>query len=129
MKTVFTVAVSMIAGVALGMAINGLQAQIRTPGAYAVVDIAEIVDENAFRQQLLPKVTPESLRSFGGRYVMRTERVVATDGTPPARFVVIGFDSMDMARAWNAAPSQQEVNATRMKTTKSRQFLVEALAN
>ena len=40
MKTVFTVAVSMIAGVALGMAINGLQAQIRTPGAYAVVDIA-----------------------------------------------------------------------------------------
>jgi uncharacterized protein (DUF1330 family) len=129
MKTIFTATVSLIAGVGIGMSINALHAQNTAPGAYAVVDIAELTDENAFRQQLLPKVTPELLASFGGRYVVRTERATATDGTPPARFVVIGFDSLDKAKAWDAAPSQQEVNAIRKRATKSRQFLVEAFSN
>jgi len=74
-------------------------------------------------------VTPELLASFGGRYVVRTEWAMATDGTPPARFVVIGFDSLDKAKAWDAAPSQQEVNPIRKRATKSRQFLVEAFSN
>jgi uncharacterized protein (DUF1330 family) len=129
MKTILTATVSLIAGVGIGMSINALHAQNRAPGAYAVVDIAELTDENAFRQELLPKVTPELLASFGGRYIVRTERVTATDGTPPARFVVIGFDSLDKAKAWDASPSQQEVNRIRKGATKSRQFLVEAFSN
>ena len=129
MKTIFTMAVSLIVGIGIGISVNALQAQNRAPGAYAVIDIAELTDENAFRQQLLPKVTPESLTSFGGRYIVRTERVTATDGMPPARFVVIGFDSLERAKAWDAAPNQQEVNAIRKRATKSRQFLVEAFSN
>jgi uncharacterized protein (DUF1330 family) len=129
MKTIITVAVSLIAGIGIGISVNALHAQSRAPGAYAVVDIAELTDENAFRQQLLPKVTPESLASFGGRYIVRTERFTPTDGTAPARFIVIGFDNLDRAKAWDAAPIQQEVNAIRKRATKSRQFLVEAFSN
>jgi ABC-type uncharacterized transport system substrate-binding protein len=67
-------------------------------------------------------VTAGGLMSYAGD-------LSATDGTPPARFVVIGFDSLDRAKAWDAAPIQQEVNAIRKRATKSRQFLVEALSN
>src|SRR5580704_12485255 len=92
MKTV-TVASAMLAGAALGVAaVNALHAQGKAPAAYAVVDISEITDANVFRQQLLPKVTPAALVPFGGQYIVRTENVTALDGTPPQRFVIIGFD-------------------------------------
>jgi uncharacterized protein (DUF1330 family) len=125
MKTMITVGASMIAGIALGMTITGLQAQNKAPGAYAVVDISEITDQNTFRQDLLPRVTTTTLAAAGGRYIIRSERFTALDGMPPSRFVVIAFDSMDKAKAWDADPSQQEVNALRKRSAKSRQFLVE----
>jgi uncharacterized protein (DUF1330 family) len=94
-----------------------------------VVDISEMIDANLFRTQLLPKVTPAGLAAFGGKYVIRTETVTPLDGTPPQRFVVIAFDSMDKAKAWSSAEAQKEVDAIRMKSTKSRQFLVEGFSN
>jgi len=129
MKTTLTVIVSIAGGIAIGTAVTELNAQMRVPGAYAIIDIAELTDANAFRQQLLPKVTPEALAAFGGRYVIRTEQLTPTDGTPPARLVVIGFDSMDKAKAWDASPSQQEVNAIRKRATRSRQFFADGFAN
>jgi uncharacterized protein (DUF1330 family) len=60
---------------------------------------------------------------------VRTENIVATDGTPPKRFVIIAFDDMAKAKAWDASAAQKEVTALRVKSTKSRQFFVEALAN
>jgi uncharacterized protein (DUF1330 family) len=121
----------MLASFGLGgiVAINGLHAQNKSPGAYAVVDISEMIDSNLFTQQLLPKVTPTALAAFGGQYLVRTENITNLDGTPPKRFVVIAFDSMDKAKAWSSSPSQKEVDALRMKATKSRQFLVEGFSN
>jgi hypothetical protein len=37
-------------------------------------------------------------------------------GTPPKRFVVIAFDSMDKAKAWSASAAQQEVDAISAKS-------------
>jgi uncharacterized protein (DUF1330 family) len=126
MKTVFIVAASVIAGALIGGSLTGSNAQNKAPGAYAIVDISEVTDAAAFKEQLLPKVTPEILAQAGGKYLVRTDAITATDGTPPARFVVIAFDSLDKAKAWNASAGQQTVNGIRMKATKSRQFLVEA---
>jgi uncharacterized protein (DUF1330 family) len=58
---------------------------------------------------------------------MRTGKITAIDGTPPKRFVVIAFDSMEKAQAWDNSPAQKEVNATRVKTTKSRVFIVDGM--
>jgi uncharacterized protein (DUF1330 family) len=110
-------------------AVSGLNAQGKPPGAYAIVDISEMTDPNLFREQLLPKVTPAMLAASGGHYLVRTDKVSARDGTPPARFVIIAFDSMDKANAWATSPSQKEVDAIRLKSTKSRQFLVEGFSN
>jgi uncharacterized protein (DUF1330 family) len=125
MNRYMTVGLAMLTGAGIGAAaVNTLHAQNKGPGAYAVVDISEITDANIFRQQLLPKASPAQLATFGGRYVIRAENVAALDGAPPQRFVVIAFDNMEKARAWNAAPAQQEVEALRKKSTKSREFLV-----
>jgi uncharacterized protein (DUF1330 family) len=117
---------AMLASFGLGaiVAINGLHAQTKSPGAYAVVDISEMIDQNLFAQQL-----PTALAAFGGQYLVRAENITNLDGIPPKRFVVIAFDSMDRAKAWSSSPSQKEVDALRMKATKSRQFLVEGFSN
>ena len=122
--------IAMLAGAGLGAAgVNGLHAQNKSPGAYAVVDISEMVDANLFKEQFLPKVTPTALASMGGHYLIRTDQITGLDGTPPQRFVVIAFDNMDKAKAWSSSAAQKEVDAIRMKATKSRQFLVEGYAN
>jgi uncharacterized protein (DUF1330 family) len=58
---------------------------------------------------------------------MRTNNITASDGTPPNRFVVIAFDSLEKAKAWTASAAQKEVDAIRAKTTKSRVFYVEGM--
>lgn len=115
---------AMLAGAVLGAAaVNGLNAQGAAPGAYVVVDLSEITNPDVF-QTLLPKAGPAAT-AFGGKFIMRTENIVATDGTPPKRFVVIGFDSIDKAKAWDASPAQKEITDIRLKSTKSRQFIVD----
>jgi uncharacterized protein (DUF1330 family) len=113
---------AMIAGAVLGAAaVNGLNAQGTAPGAYAVVDISEIGDPNVFNT-LLPKAGPAN-DAFGGKFVIRTGDMVARDGTPPKRLVVISFDTMEKAKAWSESPAQKEVDAIRMKSAKGRTFI------
>jgi uncharacterized protein (DUF1330 family) len=116
--------IGMLAGILIGAAaVGGLNAQNAGPGAYAVVDISEINDPGTF-VTLLPKAM-QANKEFGGKFLSRTENIVALDGTPPKRFVLIAFDSMDKAKAWDKSPLQGEVNAIRKKSTKSRVFLVD----
>jgi uncharacterized protein (DUF1330 family) len=124
MKRFVTLGLTLLAGVAIGAAaVNGLNAQNKTPGAYAVVDLSEIGNPELFRT-LLPKAEPASA-AFGGKFIIRTENIVGLDGTPPKRFVVIAFDSIDKAKAWDASPAQKEITDIRARSTKSRQFIVD----
>src|SRR5215475_16188004 len=93
-----TLALALLAGAALGVAaVDGLHAQGKGPGAYAIIDISEISNPDVFKT-LLPK-TAASNAAFGGKNVVLTENIVALDGTPPKRFVIISFDSIDKAKA------------------------------
>jgi uncharacterized protein (DUF1330 family) len=123
MNRLVTLGLAMLAGVAIGAAaVSGLNAQGQ-PGAYAIVDISEITDQNTFGQ-ILPKALPAS-EAFGGKYIVRTSKMTALDGTPPQRFVVIAFDSVEKAKAWDSSPAQKEVNDLRKKSTKSRVFIAD----
>ncbi len=120
---------AMLAGGAIGaLAVNGLHAQGKAPGAYAVVDISAITNADLYKT-LLPKAGPAMAAFPDAKFVVRTENIVGLDGTPPKRFVVIAFDSMDKAKAWNASAAQQEVDAIRMKSSNSRSFIVEGMSN
>ena len=93
-----TLALVLLAGVGIGAAgVTSLQAQNKGPGAYAIIDLSQITDRDAFVKQLLPKGESAAL-SAGGKFVTRTEKIVALDGTPPQRFVIIAFDSVDRAK-------------------------------
>jgi uncharacterized protein (DUF1330 family) len=37
-----------------------------------------------------------SADAFGGKYIIRTDKITNLDGTPPARFVVIAFDGVEV---------------------------------
>jgi uncharacterized protein (DUF1330 family) len=126
MKMKHKLALALVVGLASGSAImQGLHAQTKPP-VYVVVDIAAITDPEGFKA-IPPLAGPESLTPFGGRYVIRTEKITALDGTPPKRFVVIAFDTVEHAQAWKASESSQKVDAIRDKTTKSVQFLVDGM--
>jgi uncharacterized protein (DUF1330 family) len=121
-----TTGLAIVLGVAVGAAVvHGLHAQAAPP-VYVVVEISDITDPEGFKA-VPAKSGPETLAPFGGRYVIRPEKITPLDGTAPKRYVVIAFDSMEKAMAWKASASSKEVDVIRDGTTKSTQFLVEGL--
>jgi uncharacterized protein (DUF1330 family) len=126
MNRTIAVGLAMLAGGAIGAtAVNGLHAQGTPPAAYAVVDISSITNPDVFKT-LGPKAGP-AMAASGGKFIMRTDKITNLDGTPPARFVVIAFDSVAKAQAWNDSAAQKEVNDIRTQSTKSRSFIAEGM--
>ena len=88
------------------------------------MEINEITDADGFKALL--KTDPSSVveaKDSDGRYLARTENVTALDGTAPKFFVIIAFDNLEKAKAYS--DNMKETSAMRIKTTKSRSFVVE----
>lgn len=95
---------------------------------YVVIDIAETLDAETYAKAVAA-TEPAASKSFGGTFVMRTTKAVGLDGgAAPNRFVVIRFESEAQARAWKESTPVRDLLTVRMRTTKSRSFLVEGLA-
>jgi len=129
MKVDYRLALMLVASAALGAAaITGLKAQGKPP-VYAIIDINEVLDAKGFIEAV-SATEPNATLSAGGRFIIRSTKPVAIDGAPPpSRFAVIAFDTKEKAEAWNNLPAIKELNAVRLKTTKSRAFMVEGVAN
>ena len=123
------VGVTALVGLLAGMALISVLHAQATPPAYVVIDISETLDADAYIKAV-SAAEPNATNTAGGRFVVRSTTPIAFDGTAaPNRYVVIAFDSVDKAKAWHESPAIKEVNAIRMKTTKSRAFVVQGLAN
>ena len=128
MNRLISLGLAMLAGAAFGgLAVNGLNAQNKAPGAYAVIDISDITNPELFKTLLSKAEAP--VTAAGGKFVVRTEKITARDGAPPKRFVVIGFDSMEKAKAWDSLPAQKEIDDMRSKSAKARSFFVDGAVN
>jgi uncharacterized protein (DUF1330 family) len=123
----YRLALASIAGVAVGaVAVTGLEAQVKPP-VYVVIDISEMSDAAAFAKAAAA-ATPQELASVGGRYLVRSTKPLALDGSaPPNRFVLLSFENAAQVTAWRNLASTKEVTDTRLKVTKSRSFEVEGL--
>jgi len=122
----YRAALTLFAGVVLGgVAVQGLHAQV-TPPTYAIIDVSSITDPAAYAA-IGPKGGP-SVTAFGGKFIARTENIAASDGAPPKRMIIIGFENLAKARAWRASPAMQEIWAIEDKVSKSRIFFVEGMA-
>lgn len=127
MKVQYALGMSFAAGLLLGSgAIFGLHAAA-VPPAFVVVEVNEIADQQAFKEDYVnmgPAAVAEA-KLADGRYLARTGDVTALDGEAPKFFVLLSFQSLDKAKAYNA--SMKDLTATRLKLTKSRSFIVEGL--
>jgi uncharacterized protein (DUF1330 family) len=127
MKIWYIVALSMVAGAALGgAAIQGLHAQAKPP--VYVVNEVDVTDKAGFQTYAANQET--LIKKHGGQYIIRGGKVVATlSGTPPLdRFTVYRFDSQEKMQAWRDDPAQKDGGlAARDKVGKFRSFVVEGL--
>jgi hypothetical protein len=85
MKTQYTVALSMLAGVVLGaVSVGGLYAQGKAPGAYAIVTYTDIPDPAGYKANVLDK-GPAIIEKNGGHLLVATNDItVFREGTPPS---------------------------------------------
>jgi uncharacterized protein (DUF1330 family) len=128
MRLNYRIAVVLVAGFLIGVAgarlIHGQQT--RTAPAYVIAEV-EATDPNTL--QKYGEKAPQIVASFNGHYVVRGGKTVALEGEPPKGFVVvIGFDSLEKARAWYVSPDYAAIRPFRQSSTKSRIFLAEGVA-
>jgi uncharacterized protein (DUF1330 family) len=104
--------------------------QTKPPPAYLIAEVekdpSKPRDPEAARRYA--EEAPKSLIPFDGRYVVRGGKVQTLEGDPPKGYiVVIGFDSLEKARAWYDSPPYEAIKSIRRNTTKSRLLLVEGV--
>jgi uncharacterized protein (DUF1330 family) len=122
-----TIVLGILAGATVSAAaIQGIHAQAKPP-AYVVVAVFNTTDAEAYKAVI--EKAPKAIAEFGGRFVIRTDKITSLDGAPPKRFILLAFDSVEKAEAWHNSAAMKELDAIRAKTTESRSFLVEGLAN
>ena len=126
MKRFLALALAAAAGSLGAMAVSGLYAATVKP-VYVVMEIDEITDADGFKNTFQRKDVRAAVEAMveDGRYLVRTDNAVALDGAAPKSFIVIAFQNMKKAKSYN--DSMKEFTAARLKTTKSRSFIVEGL--
>jgi len=122
MKINYKLALTLLAGIALGGAvIETIHAQAKPP-TYVVVAIRKITDPEGYKEVMAK--APAAAKAAGGTFVIRSDKITTLDGPSPARFVLLKFDGVEQAQAWYNLPAQKEINALRAKTTDSLSFIV-----
>ena len=121
MKTRYTVALSMLAGVALGAgAIQGLHAQAKKAYLISLSDIADRTAIVAYNT----KVREELTKAGGNVIILGGDRIIALTGTAPQRIGLTEFASVEKAQAWFASAERKALAPQREKATKIDKLLI-----
>ncbi len=127
MNRLITIALSMLAGAALGTAVTqGLHAQGK-PKAYTIAETEPL--DAAAQAAYTPLVraaqkaapgNPRNLQTSGGR-------IVSFEGTPPKRIAITEWDSLEQAQAFYNSKAYKDLEPQRNKGAKTiRRYIVEA---
>jgi uncharacterized protein (DUF1330 family) len=124
MKTRYTVALSMLAGIAIGaVAIGGLHAQAK-PKAY-VISETEVLDAAALAAYS-PLVRAATDAAGGRRLSPPGGKIVAFVGEPPKRVGIQEWDSLEKAQAFRNSAAYKDLAPQRDKAVKAiRSYAVE----
>ena len=105
MKTRSTVAISMLAGAALGgAAIQALHAQAKPP--VYMIAINEVSDPNSYAKEYVPPAQ-KSVKDHGGEYVAAGPGTQVAGNLPNGPVVIIRWDSMEALQGWHNSPEFQ----------------------
>jgi uncharacterized protein (DUF1330 family) len=127
MKSQHKLVLAALAGVAMGvlgaMAIHAQQA--KTAPGYVVAEV-DVHDAATFAKY--GAKVPDTLKTYNGHYLVRGGKIEGVEGTAPKdRFVVIRFDSVEKARAWENSPEYEAIKPIRHSSATSRVFIVEGV--
>jgi uncharacterized protein (DUF1330 family) len=120
MKAKHKLALAALTGAAIGVA--GIHAEQPKAAAYVVAEV-EVTEPTTF--QKYADQVPGTLAPFGGRYLVRGGKTASLEGEAPQRIVVIAFDSMEKAQAWEDSAAYRAIKPIRLSSAKSRVFIVE----
>jgi uncharacterized protein (DUF1330 family) len=125
MKTHYTIALAMFAGVGLGAAaVQGLHAQAK-PLVYSVAEI-DIADQAAY-STYVPKAQA-AIKAGGGKFLAAGGTITAVDGEPPkSRVVIQQWDSLEKYQAYRNSTAFEDLLPMREKVAKWRTFVVEGV--
>lgn len=124
MRRHYSVALAMLAGIALGsLGMQALVAQ-RPPSAFY---IAEVDVTNASEFATYSAAAPAIFAKYGGRYLVRGGKTETLEGNPPKRIVVVAFKSMAEAKTWWASPEYTAIKPIRHRSATARNFIVEGV--
>ena len=125
MKMHVTVALAMLTGMAIGgAAIQTIHAQ--TKKAYTVTEL-EVIDP-AGAAAFGPKAQAAQKAAGGNPFRTGGGKIVAMDGTPPARVAITEWNSLDQAQAFFNSAAWKDLTPERDKVLKTvRRYSVEAL--
>ena len=104
-------------------AVTWLHAAPAAPKGYVIAEMT-ITDPEMFKRYAA--AASPVIAQMGGKYLVRGGATVPEEGVPPGdRFVVIEFDSLAAARAFEDSAAYKAVAPLRIKSAHSRVFLVE----
>jgi uncharacterized protein (DUF1330 family) len=127
MKTRYAVALSILAGVAVGAAaVQALHAQAKPP-AYVIAEI-DVTNLEPFDREYVPPAA-KAVVDGGGKYIVRGGGTVAFYGEPPKpRLAVMVFESMEKAQAAFNSSAYKDAKKVGDKYAKFRVYAVEGLS-
>ena len=125
MKTHYTVAVALLAGIGVGaVAVNGLHAQTKPP-AYVIAEV-QVTDADTWKQY--QAALPGTLAPYKTRTLARANPVALDNSTPPAgSLVIIAFNNMEEVKAFWNSPAYQAIIPLREKSAMTRIYAVEGV--
>jgi uncharacterized protein (DUF1330 family) len=127
MKTRYTVALSMLAGITLGaIAVQGINAQAEAP-IYYISEI-EVTNLDGYLKEYVPR-DQANVKAFGGRILAAGTKVATIEGDPPkSRVAVQVWDSIERFQTWRDSAESKAIRAVARKYAKFRGFTVEGLS-
>jgi uncharacterized protein (DUF1330 family) len=127
MKTHYAVALSLLAGVAVGAAaVQELHAQAKPP-AYVVAEI-DVTNPGPYEKEYVPAAM-KAIADGGGKYIVRGGRTASFYGEPPKpRIAIMVFESMEKAQAAFKSSAYKEAKKAGDKYASFRVYAVEGVA-
>jgi uncharacterized protein (DUF1330 family) len=127
MKTNHKLALAAVIGAAMGVigTVSIHARPVQSPAGYVVAEV-DVTDPAMF--QKYGEKVPGTVAAYNGHYIIRGGKTLSVEGDAPKRFVVIQFESMEKAKAWEDSPEYSAIKPIRHSSAKSRVFIAEGVA-
>ena len=126
MKTQYTIALAMLAGIGIGAtAVQGLHAQAKPP-VYVVAEI-DVTNVDAYTKDFVP-LARAAIKNSGGKVLGASQKVTSLEGAPQnSRVTINAYDSLEKAQASRTAADYKKAREIGDKYAKFRAYVVEGV--